>query len=115
MNIRPAVTDDYGKVMEMYNDFIGEDRYSRHDGDSFAKVVASPSNYIYVVEIEGELVGFASMSVRNVVRYPKPIAELDELYVAPSHRKHGVGKELMLKIETTAKEQGCYRVFIESM
>ena len=100
--------------MEMYNDFVGEDRYSRHDNDSFQQVIDSPSNYFYVADINGELVGFASMSVRSVVRYPIPIAELDELYVAPEQRQHGVGKELMLKIEGIAKEQNCYRMYIES-
>ncbi len=115
MNIRPAAKDDYERLMEMYNDFVGEDRYSRHDNDSFQQVIASPSNYFYVAEdVSGELVGFASMSVRNVVRYPVPIAELDELYVAPEQRQHGVGKELMLKVEETAKEQNCYRVYIGS-
>jgi GNAT superfamily N-acetyltransferase len=114
MNIRPAVKDDYERVMEMYNDFVGEDLYSRHDNDSFQQVIDSRSNYFYVAEVSGELVGFASLSVRNVVRYPIPIAELDELYVAPKQRQHGVGKELMLKVEGIAKEQNCYRVYIES-
>lgn len=100
--------------MEMYNDFIGEDRYSRHDGDSFREVLESPTNFFYVAEIDSELAGFASMSVRRVVRYPIPIAELDELYVAPEQRQHGVGKALMDKMEAIAKEQDCYRVYVES-
>jgi GNAT superfamily N-acetyltransferase len=114
MNIRPATLDDYERVIEMYIDFIGEDRYSNHDNDSFKEVIESPTNYFYVVEVDGKLVGFANMSTRRVVRYPIPIAELDELYIDPEYRKQGVGKELMLKIETTARQKGCYRVYIES-
>jgi GNAT superfamily N-acetyltransferase len=48
------------------------------------------------------------------VRYPKLIAELDELFVNTHYRKNGIGKEFMQKIEDKSKELDCYRIFIES-
>ena len=114
MKIRLAKQDDYQQVMIMYNDFVGEKRYAAGGNDSFLQVLRSPTNYLYVAELDGQLVGFASLSVRHVVRYPKLIAELDELYVDPNKREHGIGRQLMQQIEATAKEQGCYRLFIES-
>ena len=76
--------------MVLYNDFVGEDRYSKHDGDSFKVVLKSPDNYVFVAEENGKIIGFATVSVRTLVRYPKPIAELDELFVAEEFRKHGI-------------------------
>lgn len=114
MNIRPATADDYQQIMEMYNGLVEEDRYSGHSNDSFDKVINNPSNFLFVAEVDGKLAGFASMSIRTVVRYPAPIAELDELYVDPNQRQHGIGKELMTRVEATAREQGCYRLYIAS-
>ena len=106
--------EDYAPVMKLMNDFVGEDRYSRHDNDSYKIVLKSPSNFIYVAEDKEEIVGFITFSVRNVVRYPKLIAELDELYVVPEYREKGLGKHLMETVEVKAKELNCYRVYIES-
>ena len=114
MKIRQAEEADYQKLMSLYNLFVGEDRYSKLDNDSFAKVLKSPNNFIYIAEENKQFVGFVSFSVRLAVRYPKPIAELDELYVLPEFRKKGVGKLLMNQIESKAKELNCYRIFIES-
>jgi GNAT superfamily N-acetyltransferase len=114
MTIRKAHQSDYEELMELYNLFVGSDRYSKHDNDSFQKVIHNPNNVVFVAEDAGKLIGFASFSIRDVVRYPKPIAELDELFVLESYRKQKIGKSLMEVVEKTAKERNCYRIFIES-
>lgn len=114
MTIRPATLSDYEELMALYNNFVGSDRYSHHDGDAFETVLESSGNFVYVAEDAGHLIGFASLSVRPVVRYPRPIAELDELYVAPAGRRHGLGKQLMDQVESTARSHHCYRLFIET-
>lgn len=105
---------DYKQVIQLYNDFVGENRYSKFDNDSFKKVLQSPSNHIFVAEEGKKIIGFASFSVRMVVRYSKPIAELDELYVVPEYRKTGVGRKLMEAVLKTANELDCHRLFVES-
>ncbi len=114
MMIRDAKESDYGELMLLYNQFVGSDRYSKRDNDSFKKVLKNSHNFVFVAEDGGKLVGFAAFSVRDVVRYPKPIAELDELLVLADYRKRGIGKLLMEQVENKAKEQDCYRMFIES-
>jgi len=114
MRIRPAEQKDYEELMVLYNSFVVGDRYSNHNADSFKNVLESPSNFIFVAEEDGKLIGFATFSVRNVIRYPKPIAELDELFVMENFRKHGIGKQLMERVEEEAGNQNCYRLYIES-
>lgn len=114
MKIRLAEQEDYQELMNLYNLFVGEDRYSQHDNDSFNRVLESDNEFIFVAEEQNKLIGFATSSIRNVVRYPKPIAELDELFVHPEYRKHGMGRKLMEIIEEKAKEQNCYLMYIES-
>lgn len=114
MDIRKAKQSDYNELVNLYNLFVGEDRYSQYDNDSFVKVIASRNNFIFVAEDLGKLIGFIAFSVRNVIRYPKPIAELDELFVLSDYRQTGVGQRLMQTMEDKAKELDCYRLFIES-
>ncbi len=114
MQIREAKPEDYHQIMVLYNDFVEEDRYSKHDSDSFYKVIKNPNNLIYIAESKGVLIGFATLSLRNVVRYPKPIAELDELYVNPKYREKGIGRKLVEKVEQKAKQLDCYVIYIES-
>jgi len=114
MTIREVKKSDYKDLMGLYNGFVDSDRYSKFDNDSFEKVRKSENNFIYVAEYNKELVGFVSFSVRLVIRYPKPIAELDELYVVPAFRRKSVGKMLMYKVLSKAKELNCHRLFIET-
>ena len=114
MKIRLATESDYLQLMLLYNGLVGSDRYSGHDNDSFKRVLDNPRNFVYVADDENRLVGFASFSVRDVIRYPKPISELDELFIDPWQRKKGIGRQLMQVVEEKAKELNCYRVFIES-
>lgn len=114
MRIRLAKGSDYDAVMNLYNLFVGEDRYSDHGSDSYEKVLKSDSNFLYLAIDDEKMVGFVSFSTRNVVRYSRPIAELDELFVLERYRKQGVGRVLMEKAEKEAKSFGCYRIFIES-
>ena len=114
MTIREVKKSDYKDLMQLYNGFVDSNRYSKHDNDSFEKVIKSNNNFIYVAEDNGKLIGFVSFSVRLVICYPKPIAELDELYVSPSFRRKSVGKMLINKVLSKTKELGCHRSFIES-
>ena len=114
MEIRLARESDYTELMTLYDAFVGSDRYSGHGGDSFQRVLHSKDNFIYVAEDEGMLVGFATFSVRVVIRYPKPIAELDELFVEEKYRRQKLGQTLLNTVLKKAKELGCHRLFIES-
>lgn len=114
MIIRNAITEDYEKLMKLYNLFVGSDRYSKHNNDAFLRVLKNPNNFLFVAEENGLLIGFASFSIRDVIRYPKKIAELDELFVLENFRKSGVGKQLIIKAEEKARKLDCYRMFIES-
>jgi len=114
VKIRSARLEDYKNIISLYNGFVGSERYSKFDNDSFEKVLKSPNNFIFVAEDEEKLIGFATFSVRIVVRYPRPIAEIDELFVLSEYRKQGVGKLLFIEIEKKAKELNCYRIFIET-
>src|SRR5437899_1778742 len=114
ITIRQATQGDYGELMVLYNKFAEKNLYSQHDHDSFKEVLKNTSNHMYVAEDAGKIIGFAFFSTRFVVRYPKHIMQLEELFVLDSYRKQGVGGRLMEVMEEKAKDLDCYNIYIES-
>lgn len=113
MIIRRAVPEDYKALMALYADFLERD-FSKPGNDSFQKVLASKTNYILVAEDDSRLAGFITASVRPIVRYVRPIMQVDELYVDPDFREHGVGRQLIQGIESLGADNNCHAIYIES-
>lgn len=93
---------------------VEEDRYSKPGNDSFKKVLDSKDNFVFVAEEDSKPVGFITVSARSVIRYPKPILQVDELFVDADFRKHGVGRQLIQAVEAFAQDNGYPRIYIES-
>jgi GNAT superfamily N-acetyltransferase len=66
------------------------------------------ANQVYVAELEGELLGFYALIVRD------DKAELDHMWVAPAHIGAGIGKELFIHAMQTAVGQDVSAVEILS-
>lgn len=114
MLIRLAQLSDYEELMDLYNLFVEEDRFSNHDNDSFKKILKSPDYFIHVAENDNKIIGLMTFSIRSVVRYPRPIAQLEELFVHEEFRKMGIGKKFIETMEKKIKELNCYSIYIES-
>jgi GNAT superfamily N-acetyltransferase len=67
-------------------------------------LLAGPSTIAYLV---GEpAAGVALVTLRSNVWYDGPVALLDELYVAPDRRGHGLGAAMIHLLIADAKENG---------
>lgn len=114
MVIRKATSEDYKDLMSLYDDFLETKRFSDEDNDSFQKVIKNKTNYIFVAEENNKIIGLITASTRLAVRYPNPIMQVDELYVDPAYRKHGIGKHLIAEVEKVAHKNNCQKIYIES-
>ena len=115
ITIRPAKPKDYQGVMVLYADFVNQpDRYKNNDNDSYKQALHQPNFWFLVAEIDHTLIGFITFSKRWVVRYPKPIVEVEEFYVSPSSRRQGIGTQLMNEVIKTAKQENCQYIFLAS-
>lgn len=113
--IRCATTSDYETIIELLGDFVNDKaRFGNFDSDSFHRVINSDNAYVYVYCDFGEIIGFITFSIRSVIRYPRPIMEVDEIFVSQQWRRKGVGRSLIQKAIDIGKQKQCYYVFLAS-
>jgi GNAT superfamily N-acetyltransferase len=69
---------------------------------------AMQSSHFKVAEIDGDLVGMAQVTIKG------DIAELDKLFVEPTHLRSGGGRVLFDWAKNTARQAGATTLVIES-
>lgn len=65
---------------------------------------------VFVAEIDGRIAGFAEVGLRSAVdgcAPDRPVGFLEGWYVAPEHRRKGLGRSLVDAAEAWCREQGC--------
>ena len=79
-----------------------------------ATLIERPRRARFVVaENDGQLVGVAALSFAWPIEYGAPAVWLEELYVMPAWRAHGVGTHLLREAERVAAEGGAVAVDLE--
>lgn len=68
---------------------------------------------VVVARKDGTAVGFAVMPFTWTVEHGGPCAWLDELYVVPEMREHGVGTELLVAAMEIVRAEGCVAMDLE--
>ena len=70
---------------------------------------------VYLCAVIGDdVVGFASLTIKNNLWQAGTIGHIDELVVHEGHRGHGLGTQLLNEIVAQARQQGCARVELDS-
>ena len=75
--------------------------------ETLDRVVASTR--VFVVEVEGDIAGFANLVVKNASR-----AELDLLFVDPGFAGQGVARASVEAVEAEARRQGVARLWADA-
>jgi len=114
IKIRKAKKRDYKTLIKLYVDFVGDKRYADFNNDSFLKVIKNKNSFLDLVILKNKIIGFISYSIRNVIRYPRPIIEVEELYVLPEYRLKGIGNKLMKHVINICKNKNCHYLFLAS-
>lgn len=69
---------------------------------------------VVVGEVDGQVVGFACAQVLESICYPKPWAELTELFVLESYRRRGLGRELVRMVEQMVQREGATDMIVHT-
>lgn len=126
--IRPAEEHDLALLTEMLGAFQEDAR--RHDGDlapgamvgtaevarDMLATCRAREGVVLIAEVDGRPAGFAgcTMQADDISRRPgrRRTLELDDLYVAPEARRHGVGRALIEAVAEHGRRAGACRMVV---
>jgi GNAT superfamily N-acetyltransferase len=112
--IRPAVAADVPLILALIRDLAAYER----EPDAVVATEAdllrdgfggAPRFHVLLAEIDGEPAGFAFYFFSYSTWRGRPALYLEDLFVRPAYRGHGLGKALMARLARIAVEQQCPR------
>jgi 8-oxo-dGTP diphosphatase len=68
--------------------------------------------HVLVAEVEGEIVGFLSLSFPAGLSGPRAL--IDELAVDPAHRRRGIGASMVEAVMRLARQRGCSHLLVDT-
>jgi GNAT superfamily N-acetyltransferase len=108
--VRQASADDAAVLARLLWDFNTEFETEVDDVEvleaRFARILGLPQIVAVLAEDGADAVGFALMSLRPAIWFDGPASQLEELYVVPALRSHGIGTLVLDLCKRLAREQG---------
>ncbi|MDO3386089.1 GNAT family N-acetyltransferase [Gilvimarinus sp. SDUM040013] len=83
---------------------------------SLTRYITEDSCFAYVAEKAGEPIGFIAGHVKELlspITKSRSMGSIDELFVAASHRREGIGSKLLAELESECKQRNATDVFVE--
>ena len=105
--------DDLESLAGIYKQFWEEDSCRDKMRASFRKLSKNP-NYLFLgAKHNGRLVGSAmGIICEELYGECKPFMVIEDVIVDRSHRRKGIGAELMVELERRAVERGCAYIIL---
>jgi GNAT superfamily N-acetyltransferase len=113
--IRPATADDTPTIARLIRALADYERLANKvvlDEERLREHLFGPRPYaeVLLAEENGVIVGFALFFHTYSTFVGKPTMYLEDLFVEPSHRGKGHGKQLLAALARLTAERGCGRL-----
>lgn len=123
--IRELQSQDYQALCMLYEEIDGLHRdhlphiFQAADGPArdqefILGLIGNPFVGFFVAELDGELVGFAHVILRESPEFPilvpRRYAVLDEIVIKETYHQRGIGQSLLRRAEQWALEQGATEI-----
>ena len=93
---------------DFYNATVSDEVTSR----TWKRILDPDSAVMCIVaEVDGQVYGFANCVVHEATWETQPICYLEDLYVLPSARSHGIGKALIEWLRNAMRAEGWARLY----
>jgi len=115
LNIRPATRADAPIIANLVRELADYEKLldeARATPDDFLRELESPNPVIHVLiaEWNGAPAGFALYFFNFSTFVGRPGLYLEDLFVRPAERSHGIGRALLRELARIAKQRGCGRM-----
>jgi GNAT superfamily N-acetyltransferase len=115
LNIRPATRDDAATIASLVRELADYEKLlpeAKATAADFARELESPNPVIHVLiaEWNGTPAGFALYFFNFSTFVGRPGLYLEDLFVRPEQRAHGIGRALLRALARLAHERNCGRM-----
>ena len=115
LNIRPATRADAPTIASLVRELADYEKLldeAKATSDDFLRELDSPNPVIRVLiaEWNGQPAGFALYFFNFSTFVGRPGLYLEDLFVRPAQRQHGIGRALLRALARIAEERGCGRM-----
>jgi GNAT superfamily N-acetyltransferase len=113
--IAPAVPGDTGLILQLIRELADYEKLPHAvtaTEDDLARTLfgSSPSAEVRIARWDGQPAGFALFFPNYSTFLGKPGLYLEDLFVRPAFRRHGIGRALLRELATIANRRGYGRV-----
>jgi GNAT superfamily N-acetyltransferase len=113
--IRSALPSDevtWRKLWRAYCDFYEVDVSDEVTSRTWKRILDPDSAVMCVVaEVDGQVYGFANCVVHENTWETQPVCYLEDLFVTPAARGHGVGRALIEWLRNSMRAEGWARLY----
>lgn len=115
--MRRALPDDIPTLLALMTEFYAESGYALDKAlaeHAFTTILADDRlGYIWIFDHESRDVGYVVVTLRFGMEYGGTIACLDDLFVVPRSRNHGLAKAALLEVREFCKTNGIRAITVE--
>ena len=115
LNIRPATRDDAPVIASLVRELADYEKLldeAKATATDFLREIESenPVIHVLIAEWDGVPCGFALYFFNFSTFVGRPGLYLEDLFVRPAQRSHGIGRALLRALARIARERGCGRM-----
>lgn len=111
IKIRKAGADDLEAICDIYTEAF--DGITTPSTRQWWNILDNPNIHYYVAEVDGLVVGVASLiTINKLLRGGNRIALIEDVAVSKRSGSRGLGKSLIEKLKEVAVERGCYKTIL---
>ena len=111
--IRPATAADLGAVIGLIRQLADFEKLPGPDADAEQRFhrdfAATPPRFELLVGVEAAVIAYALFFMTYSTFLARPSLYLEDLFVRPDRRSHGLGQDLLRRLARLAVERGCGR------
>ncbi|MFN3757397.1 MAG: GNAT family N-acetyltransferase [Flavobacterium sp.] len=114
IHIRQVIASDFETVYLFINALEHTTFDKNTQQDIFLKNLSNSEHVFLLAEVNQTPVGYLSCMVQLLIHHGGPVGEIQEMYVEPDYRSQGVGKALIDRLKSIAKQKNWLQLEVTS-
>lgn len=113
--IREMEEKDYRPLAAIWRDVLSMQQATDENvTNTYEKMKGDSRYHTFVAEVNGDVVGLVTTVETLAIDYPNGYIKINGLAVRPEFQRQGIGKMLMARVETLARERGASAISLAS-